>query len=152
MSKVEEKLNELTVYLGSAKELPLTEMVLVDPKKVLALAEEIKNNLPKELAAAQALLKDSEQVVADARKRAYKEYLVAVARNEEILKNNDMVKEAREKKEKILEEAKTEANYYVDSTLEWVDSKFLEMQRMLEKNLEATKTGRSELKRFKIQK
>ncbi|HOA91382.1 MAG: hypothetical protein ACOX29_02805 [Bacillota bacterium] len=152
MSTVEDKLNELEVYLKSAKELPLTDMVLIDPEKVFKLIQEIRDTLPEEIKQAEEVLKESEKIIADAKNKAQNEYLVAVARNEAILKDTDVVREAQSKKEQILKEAEKEAKFYVDSTLEWIDSKFLEMQKILEQNLEATKLGRSELKRFKIQR
>ncbi|MDI9473596.1 MAG: hypothetical protein QM371_02415 [Bacillota bacterium] len=152
MSTVEDKLNELEVYLKSAKELPLTDMVLIDPEKVFKLIQEIRDTLPEEIKQAEEVLKESEKIIADAKNKAQNEYLVAVARNEAILKDTDVVREAQSKKEQILKEAEKEAKFYVDSTLEWIDGKFLEMQKILEQNLEATKLGRSELKRFKIQR
>ena len=39
-----------------------------------------------------------------------------------------------------------------NKTEEITVAEFLEMQKILEQNLEATKLGRSELKRFKIQR
>lgn len=151
MSQLDELLDELLLVVETAKKLPLTEMVLIDPKNVVDLIQAIKTCLPQEIAAADSLLLDREQIILDAKEQAYREYLEAAAKNEELIKENDLVKEAYAKQAEILKDAKEKAQYYVDSTLEWVDSRFLEMEKLLEKNLEATKAGRAELKRFKIE-
>lgn len=142
-------LDELILTIQTAKKLPLTEMVIIEQGKVLELINSIKTILPQEIEAAEKILADKASLIAEARKEATLELEKTAMQKEHILSESEYVKLAEAKAASIIEAANKQAQYYIDSTLEWVDARFLEMEEILQKNLELATAGREELKRFK---
>lgn len=142
-------IDELVLTIQTAKKLPLTEMVIIEQGKVLELINSIKTILPQEIEAAEKILADKASLIAEARKEATLELEKTAMQKEHILSESEYVKLAEAKAASIIEAANKQAQYYIDSTLEWVDARFLEMEEILQKNLELATAGREELKRFK---
>lgn len=142
-------IDELVLTVQTAKKLPLTEMVIIEQGKVLELINSIKTILPQEIEAAEKILADKASLIAEARKEATLELEKTAMQKEHILSESEYVKLAEAKAASIIEAANKQAQYYIDSTLEWVDARFLEMEEILQKNLELATAGREELKRFK---
>ncbi len=142
-------LDELILTIQTAKKLPLTEMVIIEQGKVLELINSIKTSLPQEIEAATKILANKTSLIAEAKKEATLELEKTAMQKEHILSESEYVKQAEAKAASIIDAAQKQAEYYIDSTLEWVDARFLEMEEILQKNLELATAGREELKRFK---
>ncbi len=142
-------LDELVLTIQTAKKLPLTEMVVMEQGKILELVNSIRTSLPSEIKAAEKILENKANIIAGAKKEAALELEKTAMQKEHILSESEYVQMAEEKAATIIDQARKQAQYYIDSTLEWVDARFLEMEEILQKNLELATAGREELKRFK---
>lgn len=142
MSNPSDLLDELYRLVDTAKKLPLTDMVLLEQEKVRDLIKEIKINLPLDNDNVNELKSSSEE-------RKDEGNQVDAFSADQLISQEEVVKEANILAEQILEDAKKEANFYVESTLEWVDARFRDLEEFLYKNIEATSVGRKELQRFK---
>lgn len=142
MSNPSDLLDELYRLVDTAKKLPLTDMVLLEQEKVRDLIKEIKINLPLDNDNVIELKNTSEE-------RKDESNQTDAFSVDQLISQEEIVKEANILAEKILEDAKKEANFYVESTLEWVDARFRDLEEFLYKNMEATSVGRKELQRFK---
>lgn len=152
MSSLEDILDELVTKIKNAKKLPLTDMVIVDPEEILNLIDLLRTSLPEALSQAQHLNQQREHIINEAKKEAEIFIESTLEKEEQLVKNTDIVKKAEQKADEILQDANTQAQYYIESTLDWVDCRFKELEQILQKNLEVTAKGREELKRFQEEK
>lgn len=148
MTQMQELLNDLTNLIKDAKKVPLANFILVEQDKVMSILDLLKVTLPDEINEAQKLNKQRELIIAEAQQEAEKLLEKAREKEDQLINESQIVKDAEAKAQEIILEAQKQAIYYQESAMEWVDEKLNSLESLLHNNLASINVTREEMKRF----
>lgn len=102
-------LNELQQEIENAAGMPLTSKAVVDRDNLLDLIDELREQLPKEVAQAIDILKQKDSIIDEARRRSDSMIGDATARRQQIIDSSSIVREANETADFIVQKARLDA-------------------------------------------
>jgi cell division septum initiation protein DivIVA len=137
-----EKLHDL---LDSARPLPLTDQVRVDPEEINELLDAIRATIPNEVKQARWIVKERQEMLAEVRREC--DRLLTNARAEAAVEVSvERVNAIAERQAAgILREARRTADTIRSELDHWVDETFAILELNLEKFLGAAQRGRERL-------
>src|SRR3954466_840550 len=145
MDSVQAKLDEITAALEGARAMPMSASCVVNRAEMLALVRELRALLPTEITAAQNVLQDKDDVLAEGRREAAR--IIAQAREERLrmLSEEEVYVQAQTEADRVLWEATTKATEMRAEVDDYVDRKLANFEIMLTKTLESVERGRAKL-------
>ncbi len=137
---------QLEQLLAEARPVPLSSSVMVNRADIEELVNELRNRLPEELRQARWILKERDEVLAQATREA--EQLLADAREERerMLSEQEVVKAANRESERIVEDAREHARVLRLEAEDYVDSKLANFEIVLSKTMAQVERGRERLR------
>ena len=128
---VQDRLNELTAMVRSAKAMPMSGSCLVNRADMLEILERMRKTLPANLHDAQVLLTDREAVLADARQQG--QAIVAAAHNErdQLIEQSDVLVAARARAAAVITQAQAESVRLLAEADGYVDAKLAHFEVVL---------------------
>ncbi len=125
--------------------MPMSASCVINRGDLLGRLEEVRGALPGSLAEAQQLLGGREQMVAEARQEA--QSILEAARSERgsLVDNTQVVQRAQAEAARILGEAKREAATVREEADDYVDSKLANFEVVLGKTIGSVERGRTKL-------
>jgi vacuolar-type H+-ATPase subunit H len=106
---VASRLQQLEELITSARTMPLSSSALVNREEVMELLEEMREALPEEIKQARWVVKDRENLLVKARRDAEGIIQQALSEQGRLVSREEVVREANEEAERILEEARQQA-------------------------------------------
>jgi hypothetical protein len=142
---VQDRLNELTAMVRSAKTMPMSASCLVNRAEMLEILERMRKTLPANLHDAQALLTDREAVLADARQQG--QAILAAARNErdQLIEHTDVLVAARARAGAVSTQAQAESARLLADADGYVDAKLAQFEVVLGQLVSQVSNGRQRL-------
>ncbi|WP_381804261.1 ATP synthase F0 subunit B [Streptomyces niveus] len=142
---VQKKLDEIVDAVGNARSMPMSASCVVNRGELLSLLEEVREALPGSLAQAQELLGGHEQLSEQARQEA--ERIVAAAHTERstLISDTVIARTAQEEADRILAEARRDAEEVRAEADDYVDSKLANFEVVLNKTIGSVDRGREKL-------
>lgn len=134
-------LDRLEESVTQATKVPLTGKVLLDPDEVLALVDEMREMIPKEIREANRIARDREAILTQAREHAEATLREAQAHAAHMTSEAAVTREAQEQADELIDQAKRVAREIRQNALEWADELFGRVQPDLERL--AADSGRS---------
>lgn len=136
-----ELVDEIEEMVETASQVPLTGKVMIDREELLSILTELKNEAPKEVAEADRITKQRDQILEDAKAEAEKMVELARSKAEEYINEDELVLRANERADEILTRANAEsqqiregARDYADELLENTQVNLSEIIKMLNEN------------------
>jgi len=138
-------LNEVAELVANARSMPMSSSVLVNREEISGLVNRAQEALPGELATADTILADADEVLRKAHEE--KTAIVAAAQLEaaELVSREKVVIKAQEEAEKIVSDAKAEARKLAQSTDDWCDRRLAEVEIDAEAFVKQVRAGRARL-------
>jgi len=142
---VQDRLNELTAMVRSAKAMPMSASCLVNRAQMLEILERMRKTLPANLHDAQALLTDREAVLADARRQG--QAIVEAARTERdrLIEQTEVLVAARARGATVTAEARAESSRLLADSDGYVDRRLAEFEVVLAQLAAQVNNGRRRL-------
>jgi vacuolar-type H+-ATPase subunit H len=142
---VQQKLDQLTAMVEGARSMPMSASIVVNKTELMTLLAELREALPSEIAQAQQTVQQGDLVVEEARREA--EQIVAAAHQErqQLISGTDIALHAQAEADRILGEARAEAEEQRREADDYVDSKLANFEVVLTKTLGAISRGRAKL-------
>lgn len=137
MNRQETNVIEILEYLQERLEdspkVPMSGKVMVDKREFMDILDDIINNLPDQFKKSTWVMKESDRIIAEAKKEAQslKEEALELARQN--LENHDFSKEAKIRGQEILAAANREAKNMRIGARNYADEILSELDRELEK-------------------
>ena len=137
MNRQETNVIEILEYLQERLEdspkVPMSGKVMVDKREFMDILDDIINNLPDQFKKSTWVMKESDRIIAEAKKEAQslKEEALEIARQN--LENHDFSKEAKIRGQEILAAANREAKSMRIGARNYADEILSELDRELEK-------------------
>jgi len=142
---VQDRLNELTAMVRTAKAMPMSSSCLVNRAEMLQILERMRKALPANLHDAQALLTDREAVLAAAREQAEAILERARREREQLIEQTDVLVAARVRAATVTTEARGESTRLLAEADGYVDGKLAEFEVVLGQLASQVNNGRLRL-------
>ncbi|MFJ9432725.1 cell division initiation protein [Streptomyces sp. NPDC101490] len=142
---VQKKLDEIVATVQGARSMPMSASCVVNRAELLALLEEVREALPGSLAQAQELIGGREQVVEQARQEADRIIEAAHAERGSIVSDTQVARLSQGEADRILSEARREAEEVRAEADDYVDSKLANFEVVLNKTIGSVDRGREKL-------
>ncbi|RKE21341.1 ATP synthase F0 subunit B [Streptomyces sp. TLI_171] len=143
---VQQKLDEIISMVEKAKAMPMSASCVVNRAELTGLLRDLRDAMPAELAQAQSVVADHQQVVADAQAQA--DQIIRGAHDERgsLISDTEVVRQAQAEADRLLAEARTEVQAKRVEADDYVDSKLANFEVVLTKTLGAVGRGRQKLR------
>jgi cell division septum initiation protein DivIVA len=135
----------LQEILESARAMPLSSSVMVNREEFGELLDTAIDRLPDELREARWLLKERDEVVAQARREAERIIEAARVRAERMVERTEVVRIAKRTAEEMREQAAREASQMRNEAEDYVDRKLAAFEVVLDRTMQAVQKGRERL-------
>ena len=112
---------ELEDIVETASQIPLTNKVMIEREEMLEILNEIKIQIPGEIAEAQQISSDKERIIKEANEEADKIITSARSHAEKIIAEDELVREATERSKQILNSAKEESTQIREGARDYAD-------------------------------
>ncbi|GJF25208.1 cell division initiation protein [Streptomyces sp. HO565] len=142
---VQKKLDEITAMVSGARAMPMSASCVVNRAELLSMLEELRAELPGSLAQAQELIGDRDQMVAQARQEAERIIESAHAERGSLIADTEVARRSQAEADRILAEARQEAEEVRAEADDYVDSKLANFEVVLTKTLGSVGRGREKL-------
>ncbi|MFG2697864.1 ATP synthase F0 subunit B [Kitasatospora sp. NPDC048407] len=143
---VQQKLDQIIAMVEKAKAMPMSASCVVNRAELTGLLRELRDAMPAELAKAQSVVADHQQMVADAQAQA--DQIIRGAHDERgsLISDTEVVRKAQAEADRILNEARSEEHTKRAEADDYVDSKLANFEVVLTKTLGAVGRGRQKLR------
>ncbi|MFJ5923563.1 cell division initiation protein [Kitasatospora sp. NPDC092948] len=143
---VQQKLDQIIATVEKAKAMPMSASCVVNRAELTGLLRELRDAMPAELAQAQSVVADHQQMVADAQAQA--DQIIRGAHDERgsLISDTEVVRQAQAEADRILGEARAEERTKRAEADDYVDSKLANFEVVLTKTLGAVGRGRQKLR------
>ncbi|HMG30440.1 MAG TPA: hypothetical protein VK585_10005 [Jiangellaceae bacterium] len=143
---VHDKIDEIVVYLESARAMPMSSSAVVNRTELLARLDEVRTMLPGNLRAAEMVLDQREELLAETRANA--EHVIESARQEQerLVSEHGVLVAAEARAEEILAAAAAKADDMRGEVDDYVDAKLAHLELAVDKILDTVRRGRERLR------
>ncbi|PZF83270.1 hypothetical protein [Jiangella anatolica] len=144
--EVHDKIAEIVALVDSARTMPMSSTAMVNKQQVLALLDEVREGLPANLQAAEAVLGQREALLIEARGNA--ERILANARSEQarLVADHTVTQAARVEAEDIVQQAREQAENIRSDADDYVDAKLARLEIAAARIVETVRDGREQLR------
>ncbi|MET8829091.1 cell division initiation protein [Streptomyces sp. NPDC004610] len=142
---VQKKLDEIVAAVSGARSMPMSASCVINRAETLAMLEEVRAALPDSLAQARELIGGREQMVEQARLEADRIIQGAHAERGSLISDTEVARVSQGEADRILGEARTEAEEIRAEADDYVDSKLANFEVVLTKTLGSVGRGREKL-------
>lgn len=141
----EEKLTRLRELILNARAMPMSASCVINRGEVLGAIDDVIDNLPDEIADAQAVIDQSQAKIAEGEVEAGRILAEAREHATSLAQHSEIIRVAEEAADAIKAEAETEAAALRRETDAFIDSRMASFESVLHKTASQVKTARIRL-------
>lgn len=143
---VETSIARMEELLAEARPMPLSASVMVNRQDFDDLIADLREALPDEIRQARWVLKERDEVLAQARREAAQLLDDAEAERARLIGETEIMRAAQRESERILDEARDRARVLRLEAEDYVDAKLASFETVLGKTLTQVEKGRERLR------
>lgn len=144
--EVHDKITEIVALVDSARTMPMSSTAMVNKQQLLALLDEVREGLPANLQAAEAVLGQREALLIEARGNAERIVAGANAEQARLVADHTVTQAARLEAEEILRQAREQAENIRSDADDYVDAKLARLEISAARIVETVRDGREQLR------
>lgn len=145
--EIHNKLDELTALVESARTMPMSSSAILNKSEVLKLVAQVREMLPESLEAADAVIRQREELLEEARANAAKIINDAKIEQATLVGDHTILVEARRERGRTLEQTRQEIEAMKVALDDHIDAKLARVELVAERIVETVREGRDELQR-----
>ncbi len=150
MSKIEQLIDEIEVYIDQCKYQPLSNTkIIVNKEEIDELLRELRSNTPDEIKRYQKMISNKEAILNDAKQKAQSLINEATVQTNKLINEheimqqayaqaNEVVGAAAAQAQDLLDKATNEANQMKSAAVTYTDSLLAEVEQVLNKTIDST--------------
>lgn len=138
-------IDRLEELFNASRAVPFSRNILVDEDKFLDLIDQMRVSIPEEIKNSQKMLSDRDRTLAQAQEQAQRTIRMAREQSADILERDSMVEEAKIRGERVLEQARLDAEATRLEADEYVLEALTNLEREMERTLSQIRNGMREL-------
>lgn len=139
-------IDEIEDIVEAGTSVPLTSRVMVNRDELLDIIKEIRIKLPDEIKQASWIKEERQRILDEAQKSASSMLNDAEARLEELVDNEEIVRQAKERAEEIIRRAELSAEEIRNGALEYADELLYDTQEKFKEIIHVLNENRRELR------
>ena len=140
MSRIEQIIGEIEDYISSCKAVPLSNTkIYVNKEDMEELIRELRLKTPDEIKKYQKLISNKDAILKDAREQAEQMIKAAQVHTEELINEHEVIAEASQKAQAIVDRAVEEANSIRMGSIQYTDEMLANLQMIIEHTIEDTR-------------
>jgi hypothetical protein len=143
---LETALNSLEHALAEARPVPLSASVMVNKEDLERIAQAIRTAMPEEIRQARWVLKERDQLLAQASRDAEQIVADGHLERDRLLAETEIVREAHREAQRIVDRAAEEGRKIRHEAEDFVDAKLGDFEVVLQKTLATVTRGRDRLR------
>lgn len=143
---VESLLSQMEHLLAEARPVPLSASVMVNRNDFDELIKELRTELPEELRQSRWVIKERDEVLAQASREAEQVRADAEQERDRLVGEEEVVRAAQREAERIIDDAREQARNLRLEAEDYVDGKLATFEITLQKTLKAVEKGRDRLR------
>ncbi|TDD64180.1 hypothetical protein E1262_29050 [Jiangella aurantiaca] len=144
--EVHDKIAEIVALVDSARTMPMSSTAMVNKQQLLVLLDEVREGLPANLQAAEAVLGQREALLIEARGNAERIVANAMAEQARLVADHTVTQAARVEAEEILQQAREQAENIRSDADDYVDAKLARLEISAARIVETVRDGREQLR------
>jgi cell division septum initiation protein DivIVA len=150
VSKIEQLIDEIEVYIDQCKYQPLSNTkIIVNKEEIDELLRELRSNTPDEIKRYQKMISNKEAILNDAKQKAQSLINEATVQTNKLINEheimqqayaqaNEVVGAAAAQAQDLLDKATNEANQMKSAAVTYTDSLLAEVEQVLNKTIDST--------------
>ncbi|MEJ5186406.1 MAG: hypothetical protein WHT46_04940 [Candidatus Geothermincolales bacterium] len=140
-----QQLDRIEDLIVSSRRVPFSSSVMINEAEIFELLDELRGSLPEELKQARWMVKEKEELMAEARREAERIREEAREERARLIEETEIVKAARAEAERIIEEARAQAREIRLEAEDYADERLANLEVTCYKLLEVIKRARERL-------
>lgn len=137
--------DRLEALVNSSRRVPLSSRIMLEEEEVLALVEQMRQALPKELTQARKVLQERDQIIRGAQGEADKILSMARDRAEYMVNSEGVLNMAKERGEQVLGDAQRDAHATRQEIEQYAVEVLGNLEQQLQMQLHQVRNGLQEL-------
>ncbi len=138
-------IDKLDDLVHNAKTIPLSDSVRVDKEEIYDILDQMRATIPEEIKQARWIVKERQEMLAEAKKEAERIIKEARERQERLVGQEEVTKQAERAAEDIVEDARTREREIRLGAKDYADEILNTLEVNLDKILSAVQRGRERL-------
>jgi len=138
-------IDKLDDLIHNARSVPLTDSVMIDREEIYDILDEMRSTIPEEIKQARWIVKERQEMLAEAKQEAERLLAEAQARAESLASESEVARLAEKNAQQIMEDARDAEREMRLSAEDYADSVLANLETNLEKFLAAVRRGRERL-------
>ena len=138
-------IDKLDDLVHNAKSVPMTDQVRVDKEEIYDILDQMRATIPEEIKQARWIVKERQEMLAEAKKEAERIVKDARERQERLVGEEEVTKQAERAAEDIVEDARAREREIRLGAEDYADEILNTLQVNLQKFLAAVQRGRDRL-------
>lgn len=144
--QVNDKLDEIVGFVESARTMPMSSTAVIKKPDLIAMLEELRDLLPGNLKAADAVLAEREGLLTEAQENAAAMISRARAEQARLVADHEVMVEARAERDRIIGAATEQAAGMRRDIDHYIDAKLANLEVQAERIADTVRAGRSQLR------
>jgi len=133
--------DRLEELVNSARQVPLTNNIMVDQDRLIDLIDQMRVSIPDEVKKAQKTLSDRDKILAQAKEEAERTLMLAREERDKMMLRENVAVAAQNKAGQIIEQAKQEAELIRSDADDYAIESLGELESQLERTLQQARNG-----------
>ncbi len=138
-------IDKLDDLVHNAKSVPMTDQVRVNKEEIYDILDQMRATIPEEIKQARWIVKERQEMLAEAKKEAERIVKDARERQEKLVGDEEVTKQAERAAEDIVEDARTREREIRLGAEDYADEILSTLEVNLDKILAAVQRGRERL-------
>jgi hypothetical protein len=143
--QIDGKLDEILAFIDSARTMPMSSSAMINKGELTALIADLRELLPHDLQAADAVLAEREAILEEARYNAERMLADARAEQAKLVADHEITAEARDERLRLLDAAQESADAIRKGVDAHVDAKLAALERAAAALVDTARNGRQQL-------
>jgi cell division septum initiation protein DivIVA len=140
-----DRMDEIISLVENARNVPMSRNCMIDRAEMLAMLEQLRNEIPSELRRAGALLDERDKILDAGQREAERMIAEAEAEHHRLVSLNEVVVSADREASRMISEARAEAQRLRDEVDEYVDTTLANFEQFLTRSLASIERGRDKM-------
>lgn len=144
--EVEALITQLERLLAEARPVPLSASVMVSRRDFDEVLTDLRTQLPEELRQSRWVIKERDELLAQAARESEQILADARAEREHLLSETEVVRTANREAERVVDEAREQTRTMRLEAEDYIDAKLANFEVVLQKTVRAVEKGRERLR------
>jgi hypothetical protein len=140
-----DRIEEIIAYVEQAKAVPMSRACKVDRAEMIAMLEELQNELPGDLRRAEAMLQERDKIIDAGEREAERIIAEGETEHARLVSRHEITVSAEHEGNRIIAEARGEAQRLRDEVDEYVDTTLANFEQFLHRALSGVERGRDKM-------